>query len=121
LSFGFPQKRRLGHQKEFQALFSTGKRFYGHWIDVIALPNALAYPRLGVIVGRKQAKKAVLRNAAKRQVREAFRLMTSSNMAVDIVVRIKRPFTKEELKALRDESEKLLNRAYSCYNASLSS
>lgn len=89
-------------------------------MDVIVLQNALGYPRFGVIVGRKQAKKAVYRNAAKRQMREAFRLTAPPGVAADIIVRIKRHFSKEELKPMRLECETLLQKVYPCYNASVS-
>jgi ribonuclease P protein component len=120
LNFCFQHKQRLGSKKEFQALFSKGRRFQGNRMDVIVLQNALGYPRFGVIVGRKQAKKAVYRNAAKRQMREAFRLTAPPGVAADIIVRIKRHFSKEELKPMRLECETLLQKVYPCYNASVS-
>ncbi len=47
--------------------------------------------RLGLVVGKRFAKRAVLRNLIKRQVREVFRGIAVSLPARDLVVRLSRP------------------------------
>ena len=47
--------------------------------------------RLGCIVPKRLARAASLRNAIKRQGREAFRLMAVELPACDLVLRLKRP------------------------------
>jgi len=51
--------------------------------------NSLA--RLGLIVPKRLARAASLRNAIKRQGREAFRLMVIELQPRDVVLRLKRP------------------------------
>ncbi|MCB9854089.1 MAG: ribonuclease P protein component [Phycisphaerales bacterium] len=65
--------RRLSGRKAFARVFggrhSAGNRF----LVVYAMPNELAFPRLGLTVGRRLGN-AVTRNRLKRLLREAFRL-----------------------------------------------
>ena len=53
---------------------------------VIARPNGLDHPRLGLAVGIKAAGNAVNRNRIKRLVRESFRGRQFELPAVDLVV-----------------------------------
>jgi len=47
--------------------------------------------RIGLIVPKRLARAAALRNAIKRQAREAFRRVASAIPACDLVLRLKRP------------------------------
>lgn len=51
--------------------------------------NDLGFSRLGIIVSKRVINKSVHRNAAKRMIREAFRLSNLTNKAVDLVVFIR--------------------------------
>jgi ribonuclease P protein component len=53
---------------------------------VIARPNEVGHPRLGLAVGVKAAGNAVNRNRIKRLVRDSFRRQRQHLPAVDIVV-----------------------------------
>jgi len=53
---------------------------------MLALPNQLKHPRLGLVVRKKFIKKAVDRNQFKRIVRETFRLHQHDLPDIDIVV-----------------------------------
>ena len=53
---------------------------------MLAIPNQLDHPRLGLVVRKKFIKKAVNRNQFKRIVRERFRLSQHDLPAIDIVV-----------------------------------
>lgn len=46
--------------------------------------------RLGMVIPKRYAKSAVLRNAVKRQAREAFRLVAERLPACDLVLRLER-------------------------------
>lgn len=59
------------------------------FFQVFARPNDLSYPRLGLVVGKKVAKRAVKRNYIKRSVREWFRLHQQELGSMDYVVRAK--------------------------------
>ena len=69
----FPVRQRIRLSREFDGLFREGKAFHFREMTLRALPNALAYSRLGLSVG-KRCGNAVRRNRIKRLLREAFRL-----------------------------------------------
>lgn len=49
--------------------------------------------RLGVVVPKRLVKQAFVRNAVKRQGREAFRLLANELPPCDLVLRVHRPLT----------------------------
>jgi ribonuclease P protein component len=72
--------------------------------------------RLGLIVPKRLARAANLRNAIKRQAREAFRLMIARSLPCDVVLRLKRPVSvarnelRQQLRNWRGEIDRLLGR-----------
>jgi ribonuclease P protein component len=66
------------------------------FFQVYARPNDLGHSRVGLVVGKKIAKRAVRRNYIKRSVREWFRLNQHQLGSMDYVVRAKQPFTHDE-------------------------
>lgn len=66
------------------------------FFQVYARPNDLDHGRLGLVVGKKVAKRAVRRNYIKRTVREWFRLNQHQLAGMDYVVRAKQVFTREQ-------------------------
>jgi len=55
-------------------------------MTVLATPNPLGHPRLGMAISRKVARKAIERNRIKRVIRESFRHWQERLGALDIVV-----------------------------------
>lgn len=55
-------------------------------MTVLATPNHLQHPRLGLAISRKVARSAVARNRIKRVVRESYRHWQSRLDSLDIVV-----------------------------------
>jgi len=51
-------------------------------------------PRLGLVIPKKQARAAVLRNAVKRQTRELFRRRRSSLPSFDLILRLTQPLDR---------------------------
>ncbi|MCS6996853.1 MAG: ribonuclease P protein component [Casimicrobiaceae bacterium] len=73
----FPRTARLTRAEEFDAVLKTRPvRARWLWLYRMTPPNdsASLYPRLGLMVSKKLARTAVLRNAVKRRLREQFRL-----------------------------------------------
>ncbi len=71
---GFPKEARLRSSAEFRRVYASGARYDGRFMTAFVMPNGLGRHRLGVTVSRKTSTRAVLRNRAKRLLREAFRL-----------------------------------------------
>jgi ribonuclease P protein component len=83
----FPARVRLTKPAEFQRVFKQCRYRAGNrWMTVLATPNVLGSPRLGLAISRKVARTAVARNRIKRLVRESFRHNRELICPLDIVV-----------------------------------
>jgi len=69
----FPKRYRMRTMADFRRVFQHRCAVRQGALLVLAAPNGLEYPRLGLSVSRKLGK-AVVRNRWKRLIREAFRL-----------------------------------------------
>lgn len=72
-SAAFGRDRRLLNAGQFAAVFSARRILRGALFVLHYCPNGMTNARLGLVVPKKQARGAVVRNAIKRQVREIFR------------------------------------------------
>jgi ribonuclease P protein component len=79
------KRSRLRLRREFLAVQERGRKLHASEYLVLAIPNALGRPRLGVTVSSRTAD-AVGRNRLKRWVREAFRAEAAGLPAVDLVL-----------------------------------
>jgi ribonuclease P protein component len=81
----------------------------GRWFAVTARPNELPHGRLGMIVARRVAARAVERNRLKRQIREVYRRLAPELGHLDVVVQVQaHPPQPAELPAARAELTQLL-------------
>jgi ribonuclease P protein component len=110
--FGFPGRYRLKKTDEFSSVFNFRKRISGIVLAIHYMPNTLGYPRLGVIVGKKTAKRAVQRNYMKRTVRELFRHEQMGLGAVDILVRPLKAYTHSDFVEVQAEFKTLLDKLH---------
>ncbi len=111
---GFDGKRRLHLPREFAAVISSSKVFRGGSFDLLFLETQTQQQaRLGLIVPKRLARAATVRNAIKRQGREAFRLSLARFVDCDLVLRLKRtankgvPDTRQQLRRWRAEIDAL--------------
>ena len=72
-SHTFPKYLRITNTLDFKRLFAHGNRANLEFVRVISLENSFEFPRLGIVVSKKNLSKAVLRTKFKRVVREIFR------------------------------------------------
>jgi ribonuclease P protein component len=114
-SFHF--ERRLHLPEEFSAVMVSRCVLRGECFDLHYLPTGTdGSVRLGLIVPKRLARAASLRNAIKRQGREAFRLMAVEISSCDLVLRLTRQVKGfrasdcEQRKVWRREMETLLKR-----------
>ncbi len=83
---GFGADARLSSRRDFQRVFTEGRKTVGRTIIVWSIGSAAeGAARLGLSVSGKVGK-AVLRNRLKRLLREAFRRNRSRFRSCDVVV-----------------------------------
>lgn len=88
---GFQKSDRLLNSSEFAAVFNAAVYKASHpAFLVLAIPNALQHPRLGLVVAKKHVRLAVARNRIKRLARESFRLKQHNLPAIDAIVLARR-------------------------------
>ena len=97
----FPKTHRLLNSSEFSRVFDAPS-FKVHHSNFLVLArfNQLGHPRLGIVVAKKNVKRAVGRNQLKRITRETFRNKQHHLPAIDAIVLARRgcdKLTKEQL------------------------
>jgi ribonuclease P protein component len=108
--FGFPSRVRIIKTDDFSSVFNFRKRISGHYLAIHYQYNSLDTPRLGLIVGKKIAKRAVDRNYMKRVLREQFRLHQHDIASLDLVVRVQRAYEPGDYPSLVGEFCELLQK-----------
>lgn len=95
MSSRFPPAARLASHVEFQAVQRRGRRVAARYVTLIGRPNDRECDRLGIVASRKVGG-AVVRNRAKRRLREIFRheqpdrAARSGRRPFDVVVIVRR-------------------------------
>jgi ribonuclease P protein component len=95
----FPPESRIRKRLEFEAAQNGGRRATtAHFVFLLYARNETDTPaRLGIVASRKVGN-AVVRNRAKRLVREAFRSSRDLfSSGTDVVVIVKRPLEESKL------------------------
>lgn len=85
--FGFGADRRLAKKADFERLLREGSRRTRSGYTFFVSVRAAGPPRLGILITRKHAARATVRNRIKRCIREAFRLEQGALGALDVLVR----------------------------------
>ena len=105
---GFERQERIRRRAEFQRVYEQGTRIHGQYSTLFVRPNTLALGRLGIAATRKLGG-AVVRNRAKRLIREVFR-RNKVAPGFDVVVIPKRELLDASLTVLEADYRNLLER-----------
>ena len=84
-SNALPPARRIRRRGEFQRVFDAGRRAHGRHLTIIAAPAPGPDSRIGIVASKKLGG-AVVRNRAKRLIREVFRTQSGPERASDLVI-----------------------------------
>ncbi len=71
----YPRKHRLAKKTDIDRAWKKGRSFATPLFSLKVAKNDLPVSRFAVVVGLKASKRAVVRNTAKRRVREAIRAL----------------------------------------------
>ena len=85
--FGLGAEKRLASKADFERLLREGARRSRSGYTFFTSARADGPPRLGILISRKHAARATVRNRIKRCIREAFRLQQADLGAIDVLVR----------------------------------
>ena len=116
VNYAFSRELRLLTPGNFQQVFEQPLRAGSPQLTILARPNALEHPRLGLAIPKKHLKLAVDRNRIKRVIRENFRQKQHQLPALDFVVIAKGGIGKLDNAALNQLTNKLwkkVSRRYS--------
>ena len=104
----FPKILRIRKKKDFQALYSEGKRYFTENFIIFIRKNGLEFPRLGITVTRKYGK-AVKRNRMKRLIREFFRQNKKLfKVGYDYLIVVKKDCKLKNYWQVKEELERFL-------------
>jgi ribonuclease P protein component len=87
----FQRCDRILHAADFGRVFAQPARSSGAFFVLLARPNGLNFPRLGLAVSKKNIKTAVQRNRIKRLIRESFRQRKTTLGGCDYVALARQP------------------------------
>ena len=99
----YPGFCRLKARRQFRETYARGRRVGSASLTLFGLPNDVGHTRLGITATRKVGG-AVVRNRAKRMIRECFRQNRSEfTPAMDIVVNVYRSLPEKEFAEVERE------------------
>jgi ribonuclease P protein component len=101
---------RLRKTDEYSSVFSFRRVLRGRFLNVHYQPNSRSTARVGVVVAKKLARRAVLRNLVKRICREVFRTRREALPRLDLVIRLSAPAAGASRAELREDLVALLGR-----------
>jgi ribonuclease P protein component len=106
---GFQRDERIRRRVEYQQVYDRGTKIHSRSFTLFRLANGLDSGRLGIAATRKLGG-AVVRNRAKRLVREVFR-RNKLAPGFDIVIVPRRELLDTSLVALESEFRHILERS----------
>ena len=102
----FPKSIRLLNAKDYSNVFSSVDiKLSTQFFTCLARKQTSTYPRLGIIVAKKNVRLAVSRNRIKRLLRESFRTHKHEIPSFDIVMLAKHTSNQADAEKLSKELE----------------
>ena len=103
----FPSEYRLLTAKHYKQVFTNPLKASSRNFTLLAVANNLEFPRLGLIVAKKNIRFAVDRNRLKRLIRESFRQNNQTLPQLDLVILPRRGSSELSNQVLFDQIESL--------------
>jgi len=102
---------RLQLESEFKHVFDSGKKLAGQYIVLVIGSAPDGELRFGVVCSRKYSTRAVIRNRARRLMRESFRLLKANVRPAHLVFMARQRLKGRALQEVQSEMLDLLRRA----------
>lgn len=108
-----PKNFRLKNKKDFDRVHKLGKFYRDKFIALKVKPNKLPDTRIGIIVGTKISKKAVMRNKIKRRIRAGLiEIIDKIKPGFDIVIMVRPEIIEKEYQEIFLSLKKLFSLAH---------
>lgn len=101
--YSFTHRERLQTAGQFQRVFDQATKSSSEVFTILSRENTIGYPRLGLVVAKRNLKRSVDRNSIKRIIRESFRTNKAQLPANDFVVILKRPIMTVQRNKVRQQ------------------
>lgn len=95
-------------QADFERVFQFGRRRQRVLLALWAAPSSARQAQIGLVVSKRWAKRAVDRNTVKRILREVFRQEAPELPALDLVFRLRLPWSPDQRRILAQEAKGML-------------
>lgn len=112
--FFFRRENKVTSPRQYSFLFARAKKFNLQSFSFYSYENKLAITRMGVVVAKRNQKKAVCRNRTKRIVRESFRCNQHRLLGLDIIIVARRGVDSMLAEELRLELGRAWDRLKTC-------
>ena len=107
--YSFTHRERLQTASQFQRVFDQATKSSSEVFTILSRENTIGYPRLGLVVAKRNLKRSVDRNIIKRIIRESFRTNKAQLPANDFIVILKRPVITVQRNKVRQQLTELWN------------
>lgn len=112
--YRFGKAYRLLKTDEYSSVFNLRRCHTQGLFQVWSKPNDCGHPRVGLVMAKRVASSAVVRNTMKRIVREWFRHRQAGIEPVDLVIRARRPFGRDQSHTAWQQLDALIARMGAC-------
>ena len=109
--------KKRGHLRkadEISSVFDFKCRVSSTHFIALGKPNLLEFPRLAIMVAKRTERTAVRRNYMKRVLREYFRNRQVNLDTLDVVIRITKPFIKQDFAGINLEIATIFTKLQKC-------
>ena len=103
------RRYRLTGTGAFEALFRSGRRREGQFLQLICVAAAREIGRTGIVIGRKALPLAVDRNRVRRLLRVRLHEARPAIERYDLVLRLKKRTARSEFALIAAEAARLLS------------
>lgn len=105
-------KYMLKSKIDFDNLFLNKTSYYSSFYIIYYKKNKLMYPRFAISISKKNEKKAVNRNKARRQIKSILYSYSKLRNGVDLIIIVKQKFFQEEFIYKKNDLDNLLQKIF---------